>query len=714
MADGGTWSAIAEREGGRLVYWAPVALGLGVWTALSWPGLAPWPAWTAIGVAALGVGLTRVGWRRVVAIAIGLAALGLAAAELRMARVAAPVWPPAEAERAQRFGLQQIEGRVLRLAPPRDGRARWVLDQVAIGGVDPEQTPRRIQATVAPASEGEPETAWLGARVRFSARLLPPPGPAEPGAFDFRRYAWFQQIGALAVGARDVERIAPAIGENWIGALGDALRRARAEIAARARAAAPGQEGAIVAALLVGDRSGLEEPTLEDLRDANLAHLLAISGLHMALVCVTVFATLRGILALAPGLGLRLDAKKLAAAAALIVGALYLALTGAAIPAQRAYVMAAAAFGAVLVDRPAITLRAVAMAATLILLWRPESLLSASFQLSFAATTAMVAVFEATRGFWISERRLARRGAMGWLRRLGAGAAALALASLTAGVATGPFAAFAFNRVSRYGLLANLAAVPAMGLWIMPFGVLALSLSPFGLDGWCYGAMALGVRYVLAVAAAVSSLPGAASAVKAGSEAALALIAFGGLWLCLWRSWGVRLLGLAPVALGAALWSLTPRPDLLVSRGGRLIGVLTEHGRALNSAGDGGYAGELWRRRDGRLDPPQAASFVDVAGGLGAALPQGWRLEWLETREIEGGELTARCQTRVVLIMPNARVYSDSYRERAPCVLLDRTALGRAGATSVRVIDGAAQLRRAADDDPRAPWARQDARSRDQ
>jgi ComEC/Rec2-related protein len=260
------------------------------------------------------------------------------------------------------------------------------------------------------------------------------------------------------------------------------LTRLRLAIAEGIRARLPGETGGFVAAILTGDRSGVGRETTEALRQSNLAHLLAISGLHMGLLTAVVYGALRAAMALFPLLALHLPIRKLAAGGALAAATFYLMLSGGNVATQRAFVMAAVMLGAILLDRRALSLRSVALAAILILLWRPEALLSPGFQMSFAATVALVAVFQtlrkrrarmmAARRPWAERRRLP-----GWLTGLGG----IALCSLVAGLATAPVAAAHFHRMAEYGLLANLLSMPLMGTVVMPGAVIAAALWPVGL-----------------------------------------------------------------------------------------------------------------------------------------------------------------------------------------------------------------------------------------
>ncbi|MEL6679190.1 MAG: ComEC/Rec2 family competence protein, partial [Pseudomonadota bacterium] len=381
--------------------------------------------------------------------------------------------------------------------------------------------------------------------------------------------------------------------------------------------------GAFAAAILTGDRSAVDPAVTEDLRGTNLAHLLAISGLHMGLLTAFVFLVVRGGLALIPGVALRYPIKKWAAVAALLASLGYLALSGASVATQRAFVMAAVALVAILLDRPALTLRAVAIAAGLILVWRPESIIQAGFHLSFAATLALVAVFEVLRGmdWWRDPGR-------GWVTRLRP-ALAVGITALTAGLATAPFAAFHFNVATQYGLIANLLAVPLMGTLIMPAGVLALTLDIVGLGSWPFWVMGQGIDAVLWIAHEIKGWEGAVVGIPQAPAAALPLSALGLCALCLIRRW-VRLIGLVPLVAAGVLWVSAERPALLVGPGARIVGAMGPDGRALTRARGQGFVAQSWLENDGDLaDQDIAASrtgWSAVAGARVAILADGTKV----------------------------------------------------------------------------------------
>lgn len=728
----GRLARLRAAETQRLALWTPGAIGLGVGLAFAQdasPG--PGGLLAAAALALLGALGSRLLARsgggaravlRVTLAALALAAIGFLAAERRIATVEAPVWPE------DLRGERGVSGRMIGLARSGSGALRVRLDRLEIEGVAARDAPARIDITLRekPMAQGDPGAAPLdlallgkvGRRVGLRARLFPPPSAAEPGAFDYRFRAYFQRLGALGVqgdgDAAALRDLGPAGVSGAFDGLAARVAALRAYLASRIRSAAPGVEGAVIAALLVGDRSGLPETTLEALRDANLAHLLAISGLHMAMVCLTVFAALRLALALPARPVLGLSAKKAAAFGAILAGLFYLQISGGGPPPERAFTMVAVAFGAVLVDRPAVTLRAVALAATLLLLLRPESLYEPGFQLSFAATTAMVAVFEASRPVWRRRRRL------GALRAVLLWAGALVVSSATAGLATAPFAALTFNRLSRYGLIANLAAAPAMGLWIMPLGVTALALTPLGLDGPIYSLMAVGVSYVLAVAETVASWDGARIPTRAAPPLVGALLALAGLTLSLWRSAALKALGLAPLLAALVIWRSAERPELLIARSGRLLGVLTAEGRAFDRdpRRAQSYSAELWLRRDGDgADLDQAAArraFRGRRGERAAEMTGGWRLLRFADRGLSRTDLASHCAPKTLLVAPRSRLFQPAaaapWREMSEgCLLIDAGALERHGAIAVEAPGASGEpprWRSVGAEEAKRPWSR--------
>ena len=577
--------------GERLVLWLPVLAGSGIATYFALPvEPAGWMAPLLLAAVCLAVGWTR-NWMVFCGM---LPAAGFAVAALHGALVAAPVLVRAT-------GVVRVEGRVAEVEPVENGQ-RLVLDRLRLpdlgdGRLPPERVRLHLKADIAA------EPGW---RVSLPAVLMPPPPPAAPGAFDFPRQAWFKGLGAVGYAAgplRVIERSAAESrlerGRLWLAEL-------RRGLTQRILAAIddPGV-GAVAAALVTGERGPVAPSLLQAYRDAGLAHILVIAGMHLSMVAGLAFVALRAGLALVPWLALRIDIKKVTAAVALGISVAYLLISGAPVPTQRAFLMNAILLVAVLVDRQAMSLRSITWAALAILLLEPEALVGASFQLSFAAVYGLIAGYEAL-GPLLGRPRLG-------LLSYGLG---ILLTTLIAGVATAFYTIFHFNRFASYGLLGNLLAVPVVGFWVMPSAMLAVCLLPLGLDGWGWQAMGHGIALVNRIALWVASLPGASVDLPAMPVAALVVFTLGGLWLCLWTGrW--RLCGLAGMAAGAAFYAVQRPPDILVDGSARLMAVRGEDGRLwLSQTRSLKPVREAWTRQAGQgTEAPGWHSAGDLSCG---------------------------------------------------------------------------------------------------
>lgn len=570
---------------GHLFHWVPIclAMGIGGFFVLRFE-----PSGMMLAAAAALAGALWLLGRhmneafRPIPFALVLMLAGALLAAVRAHSVAGPVlgW--------RYYGA--VEGRVVALDRSGSDAVRVTLDRVVLERVSPARTPLRVRVSLH--GDGAGIDPQPGMRVMTTAHLSPPGGPVEPGGFDFQRHAWFNRLGA--VGYTRVPLVGlEAAQDGW----SLATFRLRMAMSSHIRAALPGDVGGFAAAVTTGDRSGISLATLDTLRTSNTAHLLAISGLHMGLLSGFVLGLLRLVLAAIPGAALHWPVRKIAAAGALVAASGYLALSGGNVATERAYVMAAVALCAVMLNRRAISLRAVAMAAIIVLVLRPEALLGPGFQMSFAATVALVAVFGWMRGGVLT------RGPR-WIQPF----VAVMVSSAVAGLATAPIGAAHFNTVSHYGLLANLASVPLMGLLVVPAAVLALLLAPLGLDGIGLWLMGLGLRWILAVADWVAGLDGARGYVHGPAPWVLPLIALGALVLILWQG-RARFGGLAVMALGFVLWTTADRPAALIAEDGGIVGVMTGKGRALSKDKGAGFVAQNWLENDGDgADQPRAAA----------------------------------------------------------------------------------------------------------
>jgi competence protein ComEC len=654
--------ALAEQRG-RLVLFVPVCMGLGIggFFALPFDPTAPMLAGVAgAGLVALALAIRSPEEVAPLAAALVWVAVGFLAIALRTHLVAGPVLG------TRYYG--PIEGRIILIDRGASGALRLTLDQVALGAR--ARVPHKVR--VALHGQQDAIVPEPGLRVMLTGHLSPPLAPSEPGGFDFRRLAWYEGLGAVGYTRTPVLAAAPA----QDGAAGLHIHRLRMQISAGVQDRLPNDAGAFASAILTGDRSALPPERVEDLRRSNLAHLLAISGLHMGLLTGFVFGALRLALALVPYVALRAPTRKLAALGALAAGAFYLALSGGNVATQRAYIMVAVMLVAVILDRRAISLRSVAIAATLILLWRPEALVQAGFQMSFAATTALVAVFRALNDRPRDAPRLPR-----WLR----GAAGVVICSVVAGLATAPIAAVHFNRVADYGLLANLVAVPLMGSVIMPAAVLAAALWPFGLEWVGLRVMEPAIDWILGVARFVSGLEGAVSGVAQPTPWVLPVLALGGLWLVIWQG-RARWAGAGVMALAFGGWMLGARPLILIAPDGALVGVMTKDGRALSRPKGAGFAAESWLESDGDLAAQDAAYARTGAVARDNAMVL--RAQGAEIVHLTGKAglalLSQTClQGRIVVTsqQPDPAV-------KGPCLLITPRDLARSGARAGWMVSG--------------------------
>lgn len=569
-----------------MIGWVPVclAMGIGGYFSLTWePSVAQLAgAGGAVLVLALITGRLSEALSPF-AIGILLILLGFLLAAVRAHSVAGPVleW--------RYYGA--VEGRVVAMDRSQSDALRLTLDQVRLDDVPPWRTPERVRISLH-GKGAEGITPVPGLRVMTTGHLSPPSGPVEPGGFDFQRHAWFAQLGA--VGYTRVPLMGASAAQE--GHAGLMVFRIRMAASAYIQSVLPGDVGGFAAAITTGDRSAISQDALTDLRASNLAHLLAISGLHMGLLTAVVFGALRVILAAIPGVALRWPTKAIAAFGALLAASGYLALSGGNVATERAFIMVAVALGALMIGRRALSLRAVAVAATIVLVLRPEVLMGPGFQMSFAATTALVAVFG-----WLRDVDMHR--VPNWLRP----ALAVFMSSAVAGIATAPIAAAHFNAIAHYGLIANLMSVPLMGVLIMPAAVLAVVLVPLGLEGLALWAMGLGLRWILGVADWIANLDGARGFVPGPGGWVLPLLALGFLFLILWQG-RPRFAGAPVMALSFWLWSGVERPAVLISDTGTLVGVLTQQGRALSKSKGAGFVARNWLENDGDGAPQWQAA----------------------------------------------------------------------------------------------------------
>lgn len=569
-----------------------------------------------------------------------------------------------------------VEGRVIAVDRSLSGKIRMTLDQVVLHEVAPSRTPEKVRISLHGDADPDTESRFPGysalgpepgQHVVLTANLSPPPGPAEPGGFDFRRFAWFQKLGAIGYTRTPVLQIGPP----RLNGFQVRINHLRGEISELVRARIPGEAGAFAATITTGDRSAMSVETTDALRASNLSHLLAISGLHMGLLTGFVFTSFRLFLALIPGVALRLPARKMAAVAAMITGAVYLALSGGNVATVRAFIMVSALFIAVLLGRKALTLNSVALAALIVLLITPEALPGPGFQMSFAATTALVFVFAGLQSTEINA----------WFPRWMRPVFAVLVSSFVAGAATAPIAAAHFNQVAQYGLLANVLSVPVMGALVVPAGVLAFLLEPLGL-GWIgFLVMEVGINWILRVALFVSGLEGAVWKVPTPGPFVLPLITLGAIWFVLWNG-RMRSAGILLFLVGFFIWSLVERPLILIAESGRMMGVLMPEGRAVVKARGDGFAARTWLENDGDTATQEEAAarsgFQDFGGFRGYRLA-GQNIILLSGRGVQD-RISDLCQPDNLMIYGGRM---DGFPELTNCRFMSAADLRRRGSLAI-------------------------------
>jgi competence protein ComEC len=326
----------------------------------------------------------------------------------------------------------------------------------------------------------------------------------------------------------------------------------------------------------------------------------------------------------------------------------------------RAFVMLAMVMTAILLDRPALSMRSLGLAAAILLLLRPEAIAEPGFQMSFAAVAGLVAVAE-----WEMQRE--RTAPRGILYRYAHG---IVMTSLVGSLATLPFALFHFERATHYAVLGNLIAMPVMGFWVMPAAALSVALMPFGTEGFALHWLGQGITVMVAMGRWVSGLPGAVSLAPAMPLSALLVISLGGLWLAIWRR-GWRWWGLAPLALGAVMAAAAPLPDMLVAGDAATIAIRGDDGRLhfVRKPRDK-YAARDWLRRDG--DARDIEDAVGLPGvtcdGVGCVVRKG---KFLIAASLRPEALLEDCARAQVLVSTAAAVNC-----KGPAVVIDRKAVG--------------------------------------
>lgn len=684
VADG----LIHEAEQRRLFPWLAVAFGAGIllfFTAADGIPSLTAPLFCALVCVAVAPLLGARPVALAVALAIAASLLGFAAATWRVSQVAAPV--------LARTMIAPLTGMIESL-DEREVGARLVIRVESFGGLAPEVRPRRVRVSFRKAPALKP-----GDAISATARLLPPPEAARPGGYDFARDAYFQGIGAVGslIGAITVRTASdPPLQLRLAASLDDA----RNALTRRIAGAEGGQAGAVAAALVTGKR-GLIGPAANDaLRAAGIYHVVSISGLHMVLAAGVVFWLVRATLALVPHVTLFWPIKKIAAAFAMAGVTAYCAFSGWDIAAERSLIMNLIMLGAILVDRPALSMRNLALAAVIALAREPEGLLGPSFQMSFGAVAGLIACARLIDGHLFAREGAGRLG-----RLIGtalSGIVGTLATTLVAQIATAPFATYHFQTIQPFGIVGNALTLPLVSLVVMPSAVIGILAYPFALDRPIWWLMGQAVGGMLAISEWIAGFGQANVVIPAFGSGALVLLAAGLLLATLPVS-RLRWLAVPPALLGLALAAFPERYDIYIDRQGGGAAVRGADGRLTALGKPSAFVLEQWLKADG--DGRRADAVRGTSGGrcdrLGctASLPDGRTVSLIRDRRA----FPEDCARAALLITGLAAPPTCT----GPRVI-DRAALSAYGATALRAEpDGftAAQARSATRSVPWRPSA---------
>ena len=580
-------------QSGRVVVWAPVFLALGIWTYFNLPNEPSSIAVMALAVPA--VFLIWLGRRISTGLLIGLIIFGFCLSKLRQEIVTTPLLRGA-------VNSSDISGFIAD-ADNRGGKKRaLVIELDSATNVPDGELPRRVRI-----STFDAPTALIGDYVHFTARLSPLPTPVMPGGFDYGRDLYFQSIGAMG------QNTSPLVFEDrpvpWRFVERRLFHKLRSVMGARITSVIPGALGAFANSIVTGERASIPPEMNNSLQISGLAHIISISGLHMSLVAGGVFWVMRAFLALFPALVLNYPIKKWSAVAALIVGFIYMLLADSGSATERSYIMIAVMFFAILVDRPAVSMRNLALAALIILVFNPEQAVSASFQMSFLAVMGIVAFFEYWNNRPVDMRaheasRLSRFASFSF--KLFAGSV---VTTVVAGSLSGIAAVYHFGRLSTYGTLANALALPIADLVVMPAAMLGVLLMPFGLEYWPFKLVELGLQAIMWISDSIASWPYANGMVPQPSILAVSTMVAGTLIICLvLGSW--RWMGVAILAVGMYLGTSQHFPNVLIEDRATNVAVRDDAGNyVLADTSKGKFAAEKWLQSNGQVETMEASAL---------------------------------------------------------------------------------------------------------
>ena len=580
--------------------WAPIFLSIGIGLyfslALELPALLPVFFLTITSVIYVFLKDTPTSLThhtiKLIVTALLLISLGFTTAKMRTDLVMTPILE-------KKIKTTQLSGIIRSIEKLEKGKSsRIILSDLDIEDLSDEKTPKKVRLRI-----HKDQNIEVGQYVNLLVGLNPPSGPLIPGGFDFRRYLFFQQIGAVGFVYNEPEILEVKVDQN------KNVEHLRHKIAAYFHEKLPQNTAAIASALIVGQKNAIADDDRQAIRDAGLAHMLAISGLHIGLFSGILFFILRFIMACIPNLALSYPIKKIAAVGALTGASFYMVLAGMTVPTQRAVIMSAIVFLAIILDRSPISLRMVAVAAFVILLMLPENILSVSFQMSFAAVTCLIHFYDITRNLWTNLYTNSN-----WIKKILLYFMSVCITTIIASIATAPFALYHFNQVSFIGSIANLIAVPLLAFIIMPFAILSLCLMPFDLANASINVMGGGIQSMLDISYWAASLPYAIIRMPAWPFMSFILLICASLWIIVWKGTG-KLLAIPLFFFAIVTTQQLKMPDILISASHKLFLFKDQDGTLKTSTRRSDrFVLENWEKLYGV--PLKSASLLPYKGEL--------------------------------------------------------------------------------------------------
>ncbi len=592
---------LAEKD--RFILWLPVLFGLGIGLYFSFK-TEPSSWLTIITVEVLLISLYV--WRYnpvkfFISGALLIIALGFANIQIRSLYQAKFIQSPENKKETT-----YLSARVLKIDKNAKGKMRLLLS-------DAEDFEKQRKGLYRVTLSGHNPNIQEGNCVEMIATLMSPMQPIMPNSYQFNRKYFYDGLSAIGYANSSVFTIECKTNPSLAQKISHIINLLRKKVVKKIYAELTHDEASITAAILAGDRSGISQELNKNYQNSGLAHFLSISGLHMSMIAAMTFFAIRLIISLIPPLALKYDSKKIAAIFAIMMSFIYLIISGGQIPAQRAFIMTLIVLSGVLFSRRAISIRMLSIAALIVLIISPYALISASFQLSFAAVLVLIAFYEKYSSVIYNFFK-----GKNIIKIIIAYIVGLLLSDFVASIATLAFAIYHFNKIAIYTTLGNLLAGPIIGLIIMPFVLLSLFLMPFNLYTFPLKIVGLGIKLVNNITSYISSLPNAGYQVLSMPFWGLMLIIFGGLWLCIWqRKW--RLWGIIPIIIGGLSIFFVVKPDFIYSADGKNIAIKDNFGNIIViQSRKNNFIEQIWLEKtaEEKLTDAQSKKIKDIYKGI--------------------------------------------------------------------------------------------------